>query len=67
MDLVVRNAPLPDGQAGIDIGIVDGRIAAIEPRLAAKGRAEIDAAGRLVSPPFNMSRRARAPATKTSA
>ncbi|WP_225771428.1 amidohydrolase family protein [Inquilinus sp. Marseille-Q2685] len=52
MDLVLRNANLPDGRTGIDIGIDGGRIAAVEPRLAAQGREEIDATGRLVTPPF---------------
>ncbi|HEY7689807.1 MAG TPA: amidohydrolase family protein [Dongiaceae bacterium] len=52
MDLVVRGANLPDGRTGIDIGIKDGRIAAVEPRLAAKGAREIEATGRLVTPPF---------------
>jgi cytosine/creatinine deaminase len=52
MDLVVRNANLPDGRRGVDIGIAGGSIVALEARLAAKGREEIDAAGRLVSPPF---------------
>ena len=51
-DLIVRNANLPDGRGGIDIGIRDGRIAAVEPRLPAEGRDVIDATGRLVSPPF---------------
>ncbi|MCS0658322.1 amidohydrolase family protein [Massilia terrae] len=52
MDLVIRNATLPDGRHGIDIGIRDGRIAALETRLEARGRSEIDAGGDLVSPPF---------------
>lgn len=52
MDLVLRNANLPDGRTGIDIGVDGGRIVAVEPRLAAEGREEIDAAGRLVTPPF---------------
>lgn len=52
MDLVLRNANLPDGRTGIDIGIRNGRIAAVGPRLAAQGRDEIDAGGRLVTPPF---------------
>jgi cytosine deaminase len=51
MDLIVRGGNLPDGRTGVDIGIKDGRIAAVEPRLAAKGGREIDAAGRLVTPP----------------
>jgi len=52
MDLVIRNAVLPDGRAGIDIGIDAGRIVALEPRLAAQGAREIDAGGDLVTPPF---------------
>ncbi|MES2126087.1 MAG: amidohydrolase family protein [Pseudomonadota bacterium] len=52
MDLVIRNASLPDGRRAIDIGVSAGRIAALEPRLAARGAREIDAAGDLVTPPF---------------
>jgi len=52
MDLIIRNATLPDGRTGIDIGILDGRIATLAPQLAARGVREIDAAGDLVSPPF---------------
>jgi cytosine/creatinine deaminase len=52
MDLVIRNATLPDGRSGIDIGIESARIAAVEPMLAARGEREIDAEGDLVSPPF---------------
>lgn len=52
MDLVLRNANLPDGRTGIDIGVKDGRIVAVEPRLAAQADDEIDAGGRLVTPPF---------------
>ena len=52
MDLVIRNTTLPDGRTGIDIGILDGRIAVLAPQLAARGVREIDAAGDLVSPPL---------------
>ena len=52
MDLIVRGANLPDGRTGIDIGIEGGRIAALGPALDAGAPREIDAAGRLVSPPF---------------
>jgi|GEM_PF-5213082 len=52
MDLVIRNATLPDGRQQIDIGIADGRIAVVAPHLAARGAHEIDAGGDLVSPPF---------------
>ncbi|EGE55364.1 UNVERIFIED_ORG: cytosine deaminase [Rhizobium esperanzae] len=51
-DLIVRNANLPDGRTGIDIGIEGGRIVAVERNLQAQAAEEIDATGRLVSPPF---------------
>ena len=53
MDLILRNARIAGGESGppADIGIEDGRIAAIEVGLAAEGE-EIDAGGRLVSPGF---------------
>lgn len=51
-DLLVRNANLPDGRTGIDIGVRDGRIAAIAPKLDGEAGRVIDASGRLVSPPF---------------
>ncbi len=47
LDLILRNARLADGTR--DIGIADGRIAAIEPSLAAEGEA-LDLAGALVTP-----------------
>jgi len=52
LDLIVRGGNLPDGRAGVDVGIADGAIVAVEPGLAARGRREIDAAGCLVTPPF---------------
>jgi cytosine deaminase len=52
MDLIIRHATLPDGRTDHDIGIDGARIVAVEPRLAASGAQEIDAAGQLVSPPF---------------
>ncbi len=52
LDLIVRGATLPDGRSGVDIGVRDGRIAEIAPQLAVQGRREIDASGRLVTPPF---------------
>ena len=51
MDLVLRNATLPDGRRA-DIGIEGGRIAAVEPALAQTGAREIDVGGDLVTPPF---------------
>src|SRR5271170_3560448 len=52
MDLILRNArPIGAEQQLTDIGIADGRIAAIAPDLAAEGET-IDLGGRLVSPGF---------------
>ena len=51
-DLIVRNATLPDGRSGLDIAIVAGRIAAVEPAIPVRAAKEIDAAGHLVAPPF---------------
>src|ERR1700737_128732 len=52
MDLIFRRANLPDGRSRIDIGIEDDRIVAVEPQLQATANEEIDAEGRLLSPPF---------------
>ena len=52
MDTILRDATLPDGRSGVDIGISGGRIAAIEPRLAATAAEEIGCNGMLVAPPF---------------
>ncbi|QCP49208.1 cytosine deaminase [Trinickia violacea] len=56
MDLIIRRAALTTHVAlrdePVDIGIDGQRIVAVEPRLAATGREEIDAAGLLVAPPF---------------
>lgn len=50
--LLIRQANLPDGRSGLDIGIRDGIIAAIEPSLPGDAGQIIDATGNLVSPPF---------------
>ncbi len=52
MDLVIRNATLPDGATGMDLAIAAGRIAAVDRALPVQGLQEIDAAGDLVTPPF---------------
>jgi cytosine/creatinine deaminase len=52
MDLIFRRANLPDGRSRIDIGIEEDRIVAVEPQLQATANEEIDAEGRLLSPPF---------------
>jgi len=52
LDVIIRGANLPDGRADVDIGIVGEKIVAVETRLDGTGGVEIDAHGRLVSPPF---------------
>lgn len=52
MDLLIRNASLPDGRTAIDIAIEHGRIAAVGPALPVTAGREIDAQGDLVTPPF---------------
>jgi cytosine deaminase len=52
MDFLLRNATLPDGRTGVDLAIDGGKIVAVGPRLSATGREELDAAGRLVTPPL---------------
>jgi cytosine deaminase len=51
-ELKITNANLPDGRTNVDIGVKDGRIAAIETNLAGEAGEVIDADGQLVSPPF---------------
>jgi cytosine deaminase len=52
VNLVIRNARLRGQDPLVDIGIQNGRIAAIAPKLAVAARNEIDAAGDLVVPGF---------------
>ena len=51
--MLIRNATLPDGRQGVDLLVRDGRIAALQPGLAApEGATVVDAGGWLLSPPF---------------
>ena len=52
LDMILRGATLPDGRTGQDIGIQNGKITTIQPNLAADAAQTIDAANRLVCPPF---------------
>ncbi len=52
LDLAVRGANLPDGRTGMDVGVRDGRIVEVAPHLEGEAAREIDATGRLVTPPF---------------
>lgn len=51
MDLLFRDARLPDGTA-TDIGVAAGRIVALAPKLDAAAAETVDCGGRLVSPGF---------------
>ena len=54
MDLILRNARVlghPDATTLFDVGIDQGKIAALQPKLSASGR-ELDLQGRLVAPGF---------------
>ena len=52
LDLLLKNATLPDGQTGVDIACTDGLITAVERNITADAKQVIDATGQLVSPPF---------------
>ena len=52
LDLLIKNANLPDGRIGVDIACEAGRITAVEPGITAEAARTIDANGQLVSPPF---------------
>src|SRR6478609_4337772 len=52
LDLILKHCTLPDGRTNIDIGVADGRIAALEPALKAEAAQTVDAAGQLVTSPF---------------
>ena len=52
LDLIVRNATLPDGASGLDIAVDNGVITEVAPAIAAEAAQVIDAQGFLVTPPF---------------
>jgi len=52
VDLIVKNATLPDGRTGMDVACKDGVIAAVERGIAAEAAEVVDAKGYLLSPPF---------------
>ncbi len=52
LDLLVRNATLPDGRKGQDIAVRGGRIAEVRPGIQAEAQRVIEAGGHLVSPPL---------------
>jgi cytosine deaminase len=52
LDLLIRNAALPDGRKNMSVAVQDSRIVEVSPALAAPAHQVIDAQGRLLSPPF---------------
>src|SRR5437867_5185168 len=52
LDLLIRNATLPDGRTHMSVAVQDGRITAVEPGLDAPAHETLDAGGYLLSPPF---------------
>ena len=51
-ELLVKNANLPDGRIGIDIGCERGTITAVEAGITAEAKETVDATGWLIAPPF---------------
>jgi cytosine deaminase len=51
-DLLIRDATLPDGRTGIDVLVAGGRIVNVARSIDAAAVRTVDAAGRLLSPPF---------------
>lgn len=52
MDLIIRRANLADGRQGVDVGVAEGKIVAVQANLAANAAQEVEAAGKLLSAPF---------------
>lgn len=52
LDLIVRNANLPDGRTGIDIAVRGAEIVAVGPAIDAQAALTLEADGQLVAPPF---------------
>ncbi len=52
LDLLLTNATLPDGRAGMSLAVQDGRIVELTAGLQTPAHDTLDAQGLLVSPPF---------------
>ena len=52
VDLLIKNATLPDGQTGVDVACEAGKIIAVEAGIDVEAGQVIDADDQLVSPPF---------------
>ncbi|MGA0572686.1 amidohydrolase family protein [Variovorax sp. VNK109] len=52
LDLLIKNATLPDGRKDISVAVQGGRIAEVTAGLSAPAHETVDAQGMLLSPPF---------------
>ena len=52
LDLLIKNATLPDGRKDISVAVQDGRVAEVTAGLSAPAHETVDAQGMLLSPPF---------------
>jgi len=52
MDLLIKNAILPNTSVPIDIGVQKGKIVALEAKIDTDAGHTVDANGKLISPPF---------------
>ena len=52
LDLLIKNATLPDGRTNMSLAVQEGRITAVEPGLDAPAHETLDAGGYLLTPPF---------------
>jgi cytosine deaminase len=52
LELLIKNAALPDGRSGLDIAVAGGRIVEVAPAIPAAAMRALDAGGQLVTPPF---------------
>lgn len=52
LDIILRQAVLPDGTGPVDVGILGDKIAEIAPQIDAESRTEIDVSGCVIAPPF---------------
>ncbi len=52
LDLLITNASLPDGRAGMSVAVQGGKIVEVAPGLQAPAHETVDAQGYLLTPPF---------------
>ncbi len=52
LDLLIKNATLPDGRTNASVAVQDGRIVQVELGLQADAHETLDAQGQLLAPPF---------------